>query len=72
MATLPTRIEVDRQRRELTHRIDGLVVIRSANLYYVRLDRQTGSAETLMEWRKLTRERATEIGVDSRLRGRCM
>jgi hypothetical protein len=67
MATFATRIEVDRQCRELTHRVEGCLVVRSANLYYVRLDRQVGSSETLMEWRKLTRKRATKAGMDSRL-----
>lgn len=64
---LATRTEVDRQCRELTHRVKGCLVVRSANLYYVRLDRQAGSPETLMEWRKLSLRRATEVGMDSRL-----
>ena len=65
--TYATRTEVDRQCRELTHRVNETVVIRSATLYYVRLNRRVGSPETLMEWRKLTRKRATEVGMDSRL-----
>jgi hypothetical protein len=63
--TFATRTEVDRQCREVTHLIEGCEVIRSATLYYVRLN--TGGRETLMEWRKLTRKRATEAGMDSRL-----
>lgn len=62
-----TRTEIDRQCRELTHRVNDCVVIRSANLYYVRLDRTVGTPEVLMEWRKLTRARAAEVGIDSRL-----
>ncbi len=65
--TYATRTEVDRQCRELTHRVEGCKVIRSTSLYYVRLDRRTGSPETLIEWRKLTRKRAAEVGMDSRL-----
>jgi hypothetical protein len=62
-----TRTEVDRQCRELTHQVKDTLVVRSTNLYYVRLNRTVGSPETLMEWRKLTRKRATECGMDSRL-----
>lgn len=66
-STFATRTEVDRQCREVTHRVEGCLVVRSSNLYYVRLDRQIGSPEILMEWRKLTRKRAAEVGLDSRL-----
>jgi hypothetical protein len=62
-----TRTEVDRQCRELTHLVVGCVVVRSSNLYYVRLNQPRQGPETLMEWRKLTRKRATETGMDSRL-----
>lgn len=67
MSTFATRTEVDRQCRELTWKIEDCLVVRSKNLYYVRLNRRVGSPEVLMEWRKLTRARATEVGMDSRL-----
>lgn len=65
MSTFATRTEVDRQCRELTHRVNDCIVIRSRTLYYVRLNRQPGSPEVLMEWTKLTRKRADEAGMDS-------
>lgn len=65
--TYATRTEVDRQCREITHLIEGCLVIRSKNLYYVRLNRRVGPPEVLIEWTKLTRKRATEVGMDSRM-----
>lgn len=65
--TYATRTEVSRRCMELTHLVTDCLIVRSTNLYYVRLNRQVGSPEILMEWRKLTRKRATEVGMDSRL-----
>ncbi len=60
-----TRIEAARLCSELTKTVYGTKLFRSANLYYVRLDSR--GCDILMEWRKLTRKRATEVNMDSRL-----
>jgi hypothetical protein len=62
-----TRIEVNRLCEELSSMVAECKIIRSTNCYYVRLNRRVGSPEVLMEWYKLTRKRAAEVGMDSRL-----
>lgn len=67
MAQFATRVEVNRLCEELVERVEGCKIHRSANLYYVRLGRPQTGLVVLVEWRKLTRARAQQYGMDSML-----
>lgn len=62
-----TRTEVARQCVELTNRVRDCTFRRFSNLYYVSMNRPGHTFVVLVEWRKLTRKRATEVGMDSSL-----
>lgn len=67
MSQFATRTEVHSLCREVMYRVEGCRHVKSATLQYVRLDRPGQSPETLIQWRKLTRKRATQVQMDSRL-----